>query len=52
MKHQDSVLLQKPASHREMFVDESCLDELHDTEFRRRIIKFIKEFKEFKKDTK
>lgn len=60
MKDQASIFSQKPACPAkmkpaypaQMFANETLLDELQDTELKRRFINFIKEFKEIKKDTK
>jgi hypothetical protein len=41
----------KPTSSLEMFPNGNFLDKIQDTEFKR-IIKFIREFKEFKEDRK
>lgn len=51
MNDQASIFPPKLSSPVEMFVNENYLDELQDTEFKRAITNFIKEFKEFEEDT-
>jgi hypothetical protein len=52
MKHQANVLSPNPNSPVEMFANDQYLDETQDTEFKRIVIKFIKELKKFKEHNK
>lgn len=50
--HQDSVSSQSPSIPIEIPANENYPDEPQDTIFKRKIIRFIKELKEFKEDVK
>lgn len=52
LKDQVSIFGQQPTSSVEMFANENSPHESPDKEFNRTIIKFIKDFTEFKGDTK
>lgn len=52
IKHQARIFSPKTNSPLEMFSNEKYPGEPHSAEFKRRIIDFIKKFKEFDEDTK
>lgn len=51
-KGQNSMFPIKPTSPMDVFSNENYLDEPQDTEFKRTIINFSDDFKDFKEDTK
>jgi hypothetical protein len=44
-------LLSRPTSAVELFASENYLDEFQDTEFKRTMMNFTKEYKEFQEET-
>lgn len=52
IKGQMTIFSPKPTSPMEMFANEIYLEETVDTEFKRTMVNSIKEYKEFKVDTK